>query len=226
MVNELILPVPVVIIEDEPLIQIRLQNILVELGYPLDQIILASGVQEAKLKCNQYLPNFALVDLGLPDGNGIELIEQFKHNDLDISILVISAWSTQDAILGALKAGATGYVLKERDDLEISLAIRSVVRGGAPIDPFIARQILEQMETATQTEAQTIENKIESDLLSIREHEILELVAKGMSNREIANFLNLSRYTVECHIKYIYRKLSVSSRIKAINTARSMGILH
>lgn len=224
--NELILPVPVVIIEDEPLIQIRLQNILVELGYPLDQIILASGVQEAKLKCNQYLPNFALVDLGLPDGNGIELIEQFKHNDLDISILVISAWSTQDAILGALKAGATGYVLKERDDLEISLAIRSVVRGGAPIDPFIARQILEQMETATQTEAQTIENKIESDLLSIREHEILELVAKGMSNREIANFLNLSRYTVECHIKYIYRKLSVSSRIKAINTARSMGILH
>ncbi|OTG83773.1 response regulator [Acinetobacter sp. ANC 4648] len=226
MVNELTLPVPVIIVEDEPLIQTRLQNILISLGYPLDQIILASDIHDAKLKHDQYLPNLALVDLSLPDGNGIELIEQFRLNDSDISILVISAWSTQDAILGALQAGATGYVLKERDDLEISLAIRSILRGGAPIDPFIARQILEKMETKAKIQSQTIENKIESDLLSIREHEILELVAKGMSNREIANFLNLSRYTVECHIKYIYRKLSVSTRIKAINTARSMGILH
>ena len=220
MIHELTLPVPVIIIEDEPLIQIRLRNILVALGYPIDQIILASTIQQAKIKCAQYLPNLALVDLGLPDGNGIELIEYFKQNNLDISILIISAWSTQDTIITALKAGATGYVLKERDDLEISLAIRSLLRGGAPIDPFIARQILEQMTCHTQIKTQTIENKIQNDLLSIREHEILALVAKGMSNREIADFLNLSRYTVECHIKYIYKKLAVSSRIKAINTAR------
>ena len=225
MIHELTLPVPVIIIEDEPLIQIRLRNILVALGYPIDQIILASTIQQAKIKCAQYLPNLALVDLGLPDGNGIELIEYFKQNNLDISILIISAWSTQDTIITALKAGATGYVLKERDDLEISLAIRSLLRGGAPIDPFIARQILEQMTCHTQIKTQTIENKIQNDLLSIREHEILALVAKGMSNREIADFLNLSRYTIECHIKYIYKKLAVSSRIKAINTARSIGVL-
>ena len=225
MIHELTLPVPVIIIEDEPLIQIRLRNILVALGYPIDQIILASTIQQAKIKCAQYLPNLALVDLGLPDGNGIELIEYFKQNNLDISILIISAWSTQDTIITALKAGATGYVLKERDDLEISLAIRSLLRGGAPIDPFIARQILEHMTCHTQIKTQTIENKIQNDLLSIREHEILALVAKGMSNREIADFLNLSRYTVECHIKYIYKKLAVSSRIKAINTARSIGVL-
>ena len=225
MVNTLTLPLPVMIIEDEPLIQIRLRNILVELGYAIDQIILASTIQQAKIKYAQYLPNFALIDLGLPDGNGIELIEYFKHTDRDILMLVISAWSTQDTIIAALKAGATGYVLKERDDLEVSLAIRSLLRGGAPIDPFIARQILEQMACHTQIKTQTIENKIQNDLLSIREHEILALVAKGMSNREIADFLNLSRYTVECHIKYIYKKLAVSSRIKAINTARSIGVL-
>lgn len=225
MVNTLTLPLPVMIIEDEPLIQIRLRNILVELGYAIDQIILASTIQQAKIKYAQYLPNFALIDLGLPDGNGIELIEYFKHTDRDILMLVISAWSTQDTIIAALKAGATGYVLKERDDLEVSLAIRSLLRGGAPIDPFIARQILEQMSSHAQVKTQTIENKIQSDLLTTREHEILELVAKGMSNREIANFLNLSRYTVECHIKYIYRKLAVSNRINAINTARSIGVL-
>ena len=225
MVNTLTLPLPVMIIEDEPLIQIRLRNILVELGYAIDQIILASTIQQAKIKYAQYLPNFALIDLGLPDGNGIELIEYFKHTDRDILMLVISAWSTQDTIIAALKAGATGYVLKERDELEVTLAIRSLLRGGAPIDPFIARQILEQMSAHADIKTQAVENKIQSSLLSIREHEILELVAKGMSNREIANFLNLSRYTVECHIKYIYRKLAVSSRINAINTARSIGVL-
>lgn len=225
MVNELILPVPVIIIEDEPLIQTRLLNILVDLGYAVEQIILAASIQQAKIKYAQNLPNFALVDLGLPDGNGIALIEHFKQYNHDISILVISAWSTQDTIIAALKAGATGYVLKERDDLEVTLAIRSLLRGGAPIDPFIARQILEQMSAHADIKTQAVENKIQSSLLSIREHEILELVAKGMSNREIANFLNLSRYTVECHIKYIYRKLAVSSRINAINTARSIGVL-
>ena len=225
MVNELILPVPVIIIEDEPLIQTRLLNILVDFGYAVEQIILAASIQQAKIKYAQNLPNFALVDLGLPDGNGIALIEHFKQYNHDISILVISAWSTQDTIIAALKAGATGYVLKERDDLEVTLAIRSLLRGGAPIDPFIARQILEQMSAHADIKTQAVENKIQSSLLSIREHEILELVAKGMSNREIANFLNLSRYTVECHIKYIYRKLAVSSRINAINTARSIGVL-
>ena len=163
----------------------------------------------------------ALVDLGLPDGNGIDLIAELRQADPGMGILVISAWSTEDAILAALRAGANGYVLKERDDLEVTLSIRSVLRW-RPIDPFIARRIIAELQPSTP--AANKELPAES-VLSVREVQILKLVADGLTNREIAESLFLSRYTVECHIKNIYRKLSVPSRTKAVSEARARGLL-
>ena len=145
-----------------------------------------------------------------------------RSADPAVGILVISAWSTEDAILAALRAGATGYVLKERDDLEVSLSIRSVLRGGAPIDPFIARRVIAELQGAAPA---TAESGGTESTLSARESQILRLVADGLTNREIAEQLHLSRYTVECHIKHIYRKLAVSSRTRAVNTARVRGLL-
>ena len=221
--TELILPVPVFILEDDAIMQQRLKRILLEIGYAEDALIFAQTLSEAIDMLKQYPISFSLVDLGLPDGNGIDFIENLRQTDEVSPVLVISAWSTQETILKAIQAGATGYLLKERDDFEIMLSIRSILRGGAPIDPFIAQQILSKI---------TFEQKVkdvavaeQNNLLSTREFEILQLVAEGMTNREIADFLNLSKYTIECHIKHIYRKLSVSSRSKAINTARSLGIL-
>ena len=164
----------------------------------------------------------ALVDLGLPDGSGIDLIAELRAADPGMGILVISAWSTEDAILAALRAGANGYVLKERDDLEVTLSIRSVLRGGAPIDPFIARRIIAELQPSTPAALKELPPE---SALSVREVQILKLVADGMTNREIAESLFLSRYTVECHIKNIYRKLSVPSRTKAVIEARARGLL-
>ena len=147
----------------------------------------------------------ALVDLDLPDGSGIDLIAEWRAADPALPILVISAWSTEDAILAALRAGATGYVLKERDDLEVSISIRSVLRGGAPIDPFIARRIIAELQlpgTAPTPSAAAAPAPLEEPL-SAREQQILRLVADGMSNREIADALFLSRHTVECHVKHV-----------------------
>lgn len=139
---------------------------------------------------------------------------------------MVSAWSTQDSLLKAIKAGATGYVLKERDDTEVSLAIRSILRGGAPIDPFIAQEILKQISSSEPSSSlEQIVLDPEQESLTQREKEILSLVAQGLSNREIADELCVSRYTVESHIKHIYRKLSVSKRTKAVSTARHLGIL-
>ena len=226
MLTNLVLPVPILVVEDEPLIQKRIKGILSDIGYQTEQTLFADSVASAKELLSQNTLNFALIDLGLPDGNGVELIEHLKQIDANIVILVLSAWCTQDAILDALRAGASGYVLKERDDIEVLLAIRSVIKGGAPIDPFIASQILSKLEVEQTTITQEPVDSANGHLISVRENEILELVATGMTNREIAEFLNLSRYTIECHIRNIYRKLSVSSRTKAINTARSLGLLH
>lgn len=223
---ETILPVPVLIVEDEGLIQERLRNILAELGYDNDGLIFAKNLKEAFLHIEQQHISLALVDLGLPDGNGIELIEKLRAQDSSALILVISAWSTQESLFSAIKAGATGYVLKERDDAEVLLSIRSILRGGAPIDPFIAQEILKQISASVITAAKDCKS-LDSDvaLLTNRETEILDLVAQGMSNKEIAEQLFVSKYTVESHIKHIYRKLSVTKRTKAVSTARSLGIL-
>ncbi|NNP69496.1 response regulator transcription factor [Acinetobacter sp. Ac_5812] len=221
--NELTLPVPVFILEDDAIMQQRLKKILLEIGYTQDALIFAQTLAQGIETLQQSPISFALVDLGLPDGNGTDFIEKLRQMDESSPVLVISAWSTQETILKAIQTGATGYLLKERDDFEITLSIRSILRGGAPIDPFIAQQILSKISFEPQVKETAALQQ--NNLLSTREFEILQLVSQGMSNREIADFLHLSKYTIECHIKHIYRKLSVSSRSKAINTARSLGLL-
>jgi len=221
---EPVLPAPVLVVEDEPLLQHRLRGVLNALGYPADALLFAATLAEARACLAQQPVALVLVDLHLPDGDGRELIVQLRADDPGVGILVVSAWSSEDAILGALRAGATGYVLKERDDMEVMLSIRSVLRGGAPIDPFIARRILELLP-APAAATQGAAPPLLENCLSERENEILQLVADGLSNREIAEQLFLSRYTVESHVKRVYRKLAVSSRTSAVREARSRGWL-
>ncbi|WP_447592613.1 response regulator [Aquipseudomonas campi] len=224
--DENLLPAPVLVVEDDPLMRQRLALVLDGLGYAREAITFSQSLGEARAYASNNPLAMALVDLGLPDGNGIELIEELRAQDPSLLILVISAWSTEESILGALRAGATGYVLKERDDLEVSLSIRSVLRGGAPIDPFIARRILALLPVAADhIEPEEPPRPVEAGVLSARESEILELVSQGLTNREIAEQLVISRYTAECHIKRIYRKLAVSSRTRAVNEARQRGLL-
>ena len=224
--QEVILPVPVLVVEDEEIIQLRLRQILTELGYKREELIFTKNVKESIQAVETQPISLALVDLGLPDGSGIEIIEKIRSLESNTMILVVSAWSTQESLFAAIKAGATGYVLKERDDAEVLLSIRSILRGGAPIDPFIAREILKQIsEAEAPSPEQTVADQADLNLLTSREKEILCLVAQGLSNREIAEQLFVSRYTVESHIKHIYRKLAVTKRTKAVSTARSMGIL-
>lgn len=221
LLTESILPSPMMVVEDEPLIRKRLEGVLYSLGYAEDALIFVASLAQARASLKEHPVAMALVDLGLPDGSGIDLITELRASDPGMGILVISAWSTEDAILAALRAGANGYVLKERDDLEVTLSIRSVLRGGAPIDPFIARRIIAELQTPPATPQEPAPESV----LSARESQILKLVADGLTNREIAESLFLSRYTVECHIKNIYRKLAVPSRTKAVSEARARGLI-
>jgi DNA-binding NarL/FixJ family response regulator len=120
--------------------------------------------------------------------------------------------------------------LKERDDIELSLALQSIRRGGAPIDPAIARGILALLQLPAEpaaivaNETEAAENPAHA--LSDRESEILRLVARGYSNREIADLTMLSRFTIEGYTKSIYRKLAVRSRTAAVFEAKALGLLH
>ena len=232
-------------VEDEPEFQQRLRDVLLQLGYTPDALIFAATLGEARELLAQQSFVMALVDLALPDGNGREFINELRVQDPWVSILVVSAWSSEDDILGALRAGATGYVLKERDDFEVMLSIRSALRGGAPIDPFIARRILQLLpDTPASNTASLVEHPHaaqpvatadnappEADAsnsgepLTKREREILKMVGNGLSNREIAEQLSLSYFTVETHVKRIYRKLCLTSRAMAVRAALTRGDL-
>lgn len=219
---ELILPTPVLVVEDDPVMQRRLSYLLLSVGYSLDTVFFSTTIADAKVLFGQHGIGFCIVDLGLPDGHGRELIQHVRCQHTEIPILVISAWNTQSDILSAIQAGATGYLLKERDDFELTLLLRSIFKGGSPIDPFVAQQILSQIKFTPSEQNSSSEQEL---LLSSRELEILEWVSKGLTNKAIAKQINLSPHTVNSHIQHIYRKLAVCTRTKAIDTARSLGLL-
>ncbi|MGB0134115.1 LuxR C-terminal-related transcriptional regulator [Dokdonella sp.] len=217
---------PILLVDDEPAMLERLRRILATLGHADDKLRLAATLAEGKVlgrESDQL--TMALVDLGLPDGRGIELVAWLRARNDALPILVISAWSTEEMILGALAAGASGYVLKERDDLEIAMSLRSVLAGGAPIDPFIARRILALVHHPEVARSASTQSAKLQEALTRREMQILQCVADGMSNREIADDLSITRATVETHVQKVYRKLSVNSRTQALFAARQHGLL-
>ena len=225
---------PVLILEDDVLMQTRLKCLLLELGYESNEIHICGTVAEALQADNTRNIALALVDLGLPDGSSITVIEALSLAQPDLPIMVISAWSDENRLFQALEAGANGYLLKERDDLELLVALRSVLRGGSPIDPAIANFVLSQLAYSPATaspaygEHPPVASTEEDDnevALTAREHLILNMVSTGLSNQEIADEIFLSRFTVETHIRKVYRKLAVNSRIKAVHKARDLGLL-
>jgi DNA-binding NarL/FixJ family response regulator len=221
---------PAWIVEDNPTMRQRLLQLVVSLTGPDARIATADSIAGAKALLDEDASGLALIDIGLPDGNGIELITWLRAHRPRVTSVVITAWGHEDTVLAALRAGAIGYLLKERDDIELSLALQSIRRGGAPIDPAIARGILALLQLPAEpaaivaNETEAAENPAHA--LSDRESEILRLVARGYSNREIADLTMLSRFTIEGYTKSIYRKLAVRSRTAAVFEAKALGLLH
>jgi DNA-binding NarL/FixJ family response regulator len=213
---------PALIVEDDPAMQRRLTGLLAGIAGADSPIAVAGSLAAARRLIDETRFAFALVDIGLPDGDGRDLIAWLHDHRPAMTVVVISAWGDDAVVLAALKSGAIGYLLKEREDSELALWLRSIERGGAPIDPLIARRIL----TLLPAEPPARRNEPATDLhLTAREREILELVSRGHSNREIAERLALSRLTVEGYTKAIYRKLAVGSRTAAVHEAKSLGLL-
>ena len=216
---------PVLVLEDDPIHQGRICKILECFGYKINDIFFSQTVDFAKEICRTNPVKFILVDLNLPDGSGIEFIQSIRDKIAKtVPIMVISAWNTLDVIYQALHVGATGYVLKEKDDFELMFSIRTMLKGGAIIDPAIAKTILKNLNNAADVSFDLNQNV--DTKLSVREKEILTYVANGLSNREIGTELNISKFTVDVHVKNIYQKLAVNSRTKAIHAAKKIGLIH
>ena len=169
-----------------------------------------------------------LVDLGLPDGSGLDLIRKVRKARKAVKVLVFTVLGDRKTIADALSAGADGFILKDANPAELARAIRAAQEGGVPISPKAAAQLLrafrEQAATAAVTAA-TRPPGVEDFGLTSRERETLETLARGFTQREAARILGVSTHTIVSHVKAIYQKMAVNSRSEAVFEAIQSGII-
>lgn len=168
-------------------------------------------------------PRIALVDLGLPDGSGLDLISAARQSEVVCDTIVISVFGDERSVFEAIEAGASGYLQKATTASDVVSSIETVLAGGSPISPGIARRVLTRLSRERLSEGDAPLSQDEG--LTPREREILELVANGLQRREIAEALGIAIGTVGNHVHNIYRKLQVRSNIEAVSTALRRGLL-
>lgn len=165
-----------------------------------------------------------LVDLGLPDGRGEDMLRQLAVTRPDAELLVFTVFGDESRLINALQSGATGYVLKGCSETELIDAIEQIQEGGAPISPLLARLLLKQFRAGGGTPSAGLP-PTELPTLSDRETDVLKLVAQGYVNKEIANRLGIGTATVSTHIKNLYRKLAVHTRVQVVRVAQERGLI-
>ena len=218
----------VLIVEDEPeFLQRFSEAVLADAGLRLIGGVSTGRAGLAMLDAQP--PDVMLVDLGLPDIGGIELIRHAARHHPGCDVLVVTMFADDVHVMGSIEAGATGYLLKDAQAPRIASAIHELRAGGAPISPSIARRVLSRFRiapsAAAPAPAPVTTPPVEASPLSTRETEILRLVAKGFSFEAVGGLLDISSHTVVTHVKNIYRKLAVHSRGEAVYEAGQMGLL-
>ncbi len=217
-------PISILIVEDEPEFRRRFTQII-ENEPSMRLVGVASNKRDAQSLIEREEFDVMLIDLGLPDGNGTELIRQVSQRRPDTDIMVVTVFGDEQHVVSAIEAGATGYILKDSTPADVISCIKLLRAGGSPVSPVVARSVLRAIRNrmgGTSTRSSTAP---ENNPLSARETEILQLLAKGMSFNEIGEILGISPHTVTAHIKKIYRKLAVHSRGEAVYEATQMGLL-
>lgn len=233
----------VAIVEDDPNIRSHLVCAL-EQEPDLDLIGIA-GTVSAGLELLASKPDVLLVDLGLPDGCGLDLIHAATAQCPNAEVAAITTFGDESHVLGALEAGATGYLLKDGSVDAIVRSIRELFAGGSPISPSIARHLLRRLRTHASSRL-SMEAREPAPLsklntisaakpgsgadhagpaLTPRETTVLQQIAKGYTYEEISSTLGISVHTVTTHIKHIYRKLAVRSRGEAVFEAMQLGLI-
>lgn len=165
-----------------------------------------------------------LVDLGLPDGSGIDVIRAAHIRWPTCAVMVCTTFGDEAHVMRSIEAGASGYLLKDGEPGDMLAEIRGLHAGGSPISPLIARQILTRFRSMPGAAAEVAPERVPA-MLSAREKEVLELITKGFTAGEIARLVQVSQHTVQTYVRRIYSKLKVTSKAEAIYEARSQGIL-
>jgi DNA-binding NarL/FixJ family response regulator len=217
----------ILIVEDDPAFRARYAEIL---SHDADFEVIASvgSGGEGLAMLDLRKPDVLLVDLGLPDLSGIEVIRHASRTLPKCECMVVTVFGDEEHVLASIEAGAAGYLLKDASAENFLAGIRELINGGSPISPIIARRLLKRFHAGPDaTEVPLGSNGDEGSrvALSDREREILLLASKGFNYPEMGKLMNISPHTVTSHVKKIYRKLAVHSRGEAVFEANRMGLI-
>ena len=205
-------PIRILIVDDHPVVRDGLIGMLS--GRPdLEIAGEASDGQQAVEQSARLCPQVILMDLRMPVLDGVEAITRIRARQPAVHVLVLTTYDTDADILRAIEAGATGYILKDAPRVDLYRAILATAQGQTYLSPTVATRLMDQLRAPAET------------ALSPREVEVLEWVAKGASNKEIARHLHLSEATVKSHLLHIFTKLGVNDRTQAVTLAVQKGII-
>lgn len=208
--------IKIAIVEDNRDLRESLQK-MIEASPMLSFACAFSNAEDAIRNLPKYAPDVVLMDIHLPFRSGIECTRAIKDLCPDTRVLILTVYEDSESIFDALKAGASGYLLKRSTPAEILAAISDIAEGGAPMSSQIARQVVASFQKTTPT------LEPEGEPLSERETEVLGYITKGYSGKEVADKMHISINTVKTHLKHIYQKLHVRSRTEILLRFRAPG---
>ncbi len=202
----------IVICDDHPVVRSGLRG-MIESQPDFEVVAESSNGAEAVLAAGRFTPDVVLMDLRMPVMDGVTATGEIKKHHPDIHVLVLTTYDTDADILHAVGKGATGFLLKDAGQEELFQAIRHAAQGRSPLAPSVATRLMTRLR----------EN--EDRGLSERELEVLQFVAQGLNNKQIARTLLVSESTVKAHMLHIFTKLGVDDRTAAVTTALKRGII-
>jgi DNA-binding NarL/FixJ family response regulator len=210
----------VLIAEDEDLMRAGLIEILTT-DPDIEIIGEASTGREAVERARGLKPDVMLMDVRMPDLDGIAATRQVTREAPGVRVLILTTFEQDDYVFGALRAGASGFLLKRARPEELIRAVHTIAAGDSLLSPSITRRVIDRM---AQQPTPSLDDQAKLDGLTPREREVLELLARGLSNREIAEALGVEESTIRTHVKRILMKLGLRDRIQAVIFAYETGV--
>ena len=213
----------VLLLEDLPEIRTWMRSLVIQV-FPDAQVSEAARVHDAIELVSAVKFDLALVDLGLPDGSGVDVVTRLRDMQPEVQAVVVTIHDDDEHLFPALQAGAFGYILKEQPRELIAEQLQRISQGEPPLSPSIARRVMAYFTSAKARGYPPVVDTLPNVSLTERESEVLLRVAKGFTLPEIGVQLGLSRHTIADYVKQIYRKLNVSSRAEAALEAQRLGL--
>ncbi|WP_395743142.1 response regulator [Prosthecobacter sp.] len=216
-------PIKILLVDDQALFREAMRTVL-ELDSRLEVVAEAADGEEALRLCAKHRPQVVLMDLRMPVMGGTEATRLIRARHPEIRVLVLTCFDQEEDVFEALRAGASGYVLKETPSVRLASAIKVVAGGGTYLQPSVATQVVAEFNRLSRSSSLSTEERRLASQLSQREVEILQHLMRGMSNKEIAVALSIAEGTVKNHMTSILEKLRVPDRTSAALKARKLGL--